>query len=275
MTTRTPSYFLFAFLCIVLPISSQIRQKAAKKIIIPDRFTVVLADPAVGTRFATREDLQSPAAAAYRVQIKSRQDALTRNIESRGMHVTGSVTDLLNALFVTAPSGSLSVLQSLPGVAIVRPMRRFKSTLNRATQLMNAPAAWMAVGGQSNAGAGIKIGILDTGIDQTHPAFQDSSLTAPSGFPKCTTGYQADCAYTTNKVIVARSYVRQLALDYVVDPTNPAPQSDPDDYSPRDRDGHGTSTASCAAGYTNTGTALSTTGGPITFNGMATQSLLG
>ncbi len=56
--------------------------------------------------------------------------------------------------------------------------RRYRLNLNRATQLVNAPAAWNAFGGIQNAGAGIKIAMLDTGIDQTHPAFQDSSLQA-------------------------------------------------------------------------------------------------
>ena len=276
MTLRAP-YFLFAFLCIVLPISSQNRStpKAAKGVLIPGRYTVILSDPAVGAQFASREDMRGTAAAAYRAQIVGKQDALRRQIESRGMRVTGSVTDMLNALFVTAPASSLPILQSLPGVSQVTPMRRFKPVLNRATQLMNAPAAWTAVGGQSNAGAGIKIALLDTGIDQTHPAFQDPSLQMPSGFPICTTGHPEDCAYTSNKVIVARSYVRQIALDYVTNPSNPAPESQPDDYSPRDRVGHGTATATCAAGFTNTGAALSETNSAITFNGMAPKAYLG
>src|SRR5207244_1021185 len=43
--------------------------------------------------------------------------------------------------------------------------------------------------------------------------------------------------------------------------------SRPDDYSPRDRDGHGTAVASCAAGNTATGS--------VTFNGMAPKAYLG
>ena len=76
-----------------------------------------------------------------------------------------------------------------------------------------------AIGGQNNAGAGIKIGIIDTGIDagsvHSNPAFLDTGFTAPSGFPKCNAAvapYAADCnLYTNNKVIVARSYVNLLA----------------------------------------------------------------
>ncbi len=121
------------------------------------------------------------------------------------------------------------------------------------------------MGGVSNAGAGIKIGIIDSGIDQTHPAFQDKSLTPPAGFPKCTNNHPEDCNYTNNKVIVARSYIRQQSAG--TNPSNVAANSIPDDYSPRDRQGHGTGTASSAAGNVNTGA--------VTFNGMAPKAFLG
>ena len=132
---------------------------------------------------------------------------------------------------------------------------------------MNAPAAWSLVGGQSKAGAGIKIGILDTGIDQNHPAFQDSSLAFPnSSFPKCS-GSPDACNYTNTKVIVARSYVSKIVIGNESDPNNPAADSIPDDYSPRDRIGHGTAVASAAAGNTNTGS--------FTFSGMAPKAWVG
>ena len=120
---------------------------------------------------------------------------------------------------------------------------------------------------------GIKIGVLDTGIDQTHPAFQDSSLQMPPGFPKCTNGHPEDCAWTNNKVIVARSYIRLLSAGS--NASNPAVDDLPDDYSPRDRDGHGTGVASAAAGVPVTVPAVSTTGGSITIQGMAPKAYLG
>ena len=120
-------------------------------------------------------------------------------------------------------------------------------------------------GGVSSAGAGIKIGIIDSGIDQNHPGFQDSTLTPPNGFPKC--DVPSNCAYTNNKVIVARSYV---ALDsYTADPPNPDPvYSTPDDTTPRDRVGHGTAIAMIAAGVQNTGP-------QATIQGVAPKAFLG
>ena len=105
-------------------------------------------------------------------------------------------------------------------------------------------------GGIENAGAGLKIGILDTGIDIDHPAFADPSLRAPPGFPK---GRPEDLAFTNNKVIAARSYVGLL---------NPlaVEASRPDDTTPRNRVGHGTAVATIAAGRRVTAPAATLTG---------------
>ncbi|GEM_PF-277700 len=244
--------------------------------LVPNRYTLLLEDPPVASRFQSRAQMQTAAATQYRNQIEARQRAVLAALAARNIAVTGRVSTLLNAIFVVAQPGQVPDLQAIPGVAAVRPMRRFRALLNKATQLMNAPAAWAALGGQGNAGAGMKIAIIDTGIDQTHPAFQDASLSMPNGFPKCTTGHPEDCSFTNNKVIVARSYVRQLAGFTSANPStqpgdtskppNPA-TSQPDDYTPRDRVGHGTATASAAAANQNTGA--------VTFTGMAPKAWLG
>ena len=104
--------------------------------------------------------------------------------------------------------------------------------LDRALDLVHASAAWSALGGQQNAGKGVRIAILDTGIDQDQPAFQDAALQPPSGFPK------GEIDYTSSKVIVARSYVAMLPFALV-----DASDSRPDDVTPRDRSGHGTAIA--------------------------------
>src|ERR1039457_3232643 len=231
-----------------------------------NRYALILQDEPVASRFTTRERMHSAAADGYRGQLAQRQNAVRQERNRRGGPLISSTSEVLNAVFVSAPPERVAELAAIPGVLGVRPMRQMHMELNKATQLMNAPAAWNLVGGQSKAGAGIKIGILDTGIDQNHPAFQDSSLAFPSGFPKCS-GSPDACSYTNTKVIVARSYVSQIVVGNESDPSNPAADSVPDDYSPRDRIGHGSSVASCAAGNINTGS--------VTFSGMAPKAWLG
>jgi minor extracellular serine protease Vpr len=229
------------------------------------RYALILEDPPVSERFAVRAERESLAAKNYRQQVEARQQVLRRELNNRRIQVTGSVSTLLNAVFVMSRPESARELSNLPGVKGVVALRTRHLSLNRATQLMNAPAAWNALGGMQNAGAGMKIAILDTGIDQNHPSFQDASLKMPAGFPICNV---PNCSsFINNKVIVARSYVSILAAGS--DASNPAADSRPDDYSPRDRVGHGSATASCAAAVPNTGPAQ------ITIVGMAPKAYLG
>jgi len=61
----------------------------------------------------------------------------------------------------------------------------------------------------------MKIGIIDTGIDFTHPFLTDNSLVPPAGYPKCdaldSTVHQANtsCKYVSDKVIVAKMFCTQ------------------------------------------------------------------
>lgn len=231
-----------------------------------NHYAVVLSDPAVLDRFPTRGAARSSAAQNYRMQIEAHQQSMRSELATRGFQVTGSVSTSWNAIFVSTTPDRIAELQNLPGVTAVIRMRMMHPNLDRATVLMNAPAAWTALGGAANAGKGIKVAVLDTGIDQTHPAFQDSTLTMPPGFPLCTTNHPEDCAYTNSKVIVAKSYVRYLAAP--TSAANPAADSLPDDYAPRDRDGHGTAVASAIGAAQNSGPAA-------TFSGIAPKVYLG
>ena len=221
------------------------------------RYALILADPPAIQKAESRLSLGSVESKSYRAGIESRQRLLVTELSKRSIQVTSSISTIANAVFVVATPESIEDLKRLPGVIGAVKLRQYHQKLNRATQLINAPAAWSAVGGSPNAGAGVKIAIIDSGIDHTNPAFQDRSLAMPPGYPKC----DGDaCNFTNNKIIVARSYTRMLTS------TDPA-ESRPDDYSPRDHEGHGTAAASCAAGVAVTGVA------PI--SGVAPKAWLG
>lgn len=212
---------------------------------------------ASGALFAGRYAVilsEAPTTAGARQRVLAAQTDVRRQLAARGVHVTGSAQWLLNALFVSASSDQAEQLRSMPGVKAVLPVHRYHLLLDKAIPLQNVPAAWSVLGGKDTAGAGVKIAIIDTGIDQTHPGFQAPSLTPPAGFPKCS---GADCAFTNNKVIVARSYIALLAAGTG---PNPAADSRPDDLSPRDHVGHGTALGMIAAGVTNTGPMATITG---------------
>ena len=211
-------------------------------------FALILTGPAVSAKFsrAARSGFE---AQTLRTQIRESQAVLRKHLEAKRIPVTGSADTLINAVFVSVPTERMAELSAIPGVATVALAPRLHRTLDKALDLQNVKQAWnnSQVGGQSKAGAGVKIAIIDTGIDQTHPAFVDSTLRAPAGYPI------GDGGYTNSKVIVARSYVTSLSS------TDPA-YSTPDDNSPRDRVGHGTALAMIAAGNTVAAPVASITG---------------
>ncbi len=235
--------FRFLFLSVFLLLPAVAVERAS------NRFALILEDPPM-------------AQGGARARVEAAHVALRMTLAARQFTVTGEARTVLNAMFVKADASRVAELKALPGVAAVIPLRRYRLQLNKAVPILNGPGAWQALGGEQNAGRGVKIAIIDSGIDQNHAAFQDNSISTPPGFPICSGG---DCAFTNSKVIVARSYV---AMEAAGTAPNPAADSIPDDASPRDRLGHGTATASCAAATTATGPSA-------TITGMAPHAFLG
>ncbi len=188
-----------------------------------------------------RELLHKGAFSEYQADLDSRQkeflqvapSALRRSggPVSAPLKVTGRTTLLLNALMVRATPAQARRLESLEGVRGVYRNGRLEMAMDAIPQFVGAPAAWERLGGLANAGKGIRIGIIDSGVDIDHPMFRDPSLPAPPALPKPT----EFPAFTNEKVIVARNYVRN---DYELNEENTG----------EDLVGHGSIVASVAAG---------------------------
>lgn len=120
--------------------------------------------------------------------------------------VTGEYDYALNAIAVRLGGTPLSVLRSAPGVASVAPQFIYHPTaVDPDLARIDALAGWAASGATSVesdpttwAGYGVKVGIIDSGIDVRHPCFSDA------GFPAMK--QLGDSRFTNNKVIVARVF---------------------------------------------------------------------
>ncbi len=87
--------------------------------------------------------------------------------------------------------------------------------LNQGPQVIGADKLWGAT--LATAGQGMKIGVIDDGIEAPHPYFDPASYTYPAGFPK---GITAD---TTSKVIVQRTFpAPSPAYLYAATPFDPS-----------------------------------------------------
>jgi subtilisin family serine protease len=150
---------------------------------------------------AQRLDLRAPMSLGYLTSLATAQRTLAERITTAipDSRVTWRYGVVLDGLGVLLPRSELGRLSTTPGVATVWPNVAYRPLLDRSPQLIGADQMWGAPT-FSTAGNGIKIGIIDDGIDQAHPFFNPSGYTLPPGFPKGNT------AFTTAKVIVARSF---------------------------------------------------------------------
>ena len=227
--------------------------------VIPDRYIVELTGESVAQSIARafppnqrRAALAGAPGRQARARVRLEQAAVRVRLERRGARIAGSVDTVLNALFVHMPVARVAGLRTVRGVRRVLPERTYQLTLDHALPLHKVPQAW-SLGGAYRQGEGMKIGMIDTGIQITHPGFNDTGFQAPPGFPLVNAA--SDAAFTNQKVIVARSYVS------LCDPTDP-------DLSAQDNIGHGTGTAMTAAGVENTGPLATITGvAPLAYLG--------
>jgi subtilisin family serine protease len=155
-----------------------------------------------------------------------------------------------NGFSLSLPEGEVGRLRSLPGVRDVLPTASYAPESTSSPQQIGAPALWGS--GLDTAGQGVKIGIIDSGIDPGHRFFDPTGYTMPPGFPK---GQQR---FTTAKVIVARAFAPKSATA----PSARVAFSDSDAS-------HGTHVAGIAAGNAETPT------GEGRVSGVAPRAYLG
>lgn len=213
-------------------------------------------------------------------QVESRIEAAIPSAET---HWRYSV--VLNGLAVVVPASDASRLARVRGVSQVYPSIRYHAlrgadsaapisawpaspvtrlrsladpptreqlpALDRTPQQIGAPALWGPT--LSTAGNGVKIGIIDDGLDQSHAFFSPAGFSMPAGFPK------GQIPYTSAKVIVARAFPAP-EISY-------ANQSKP--FDPRFSE-HATHVAGIAAGDNGV---VATTGSRV--SGIAPRAYLG
>jgi uncharacterized protein (TIGR03437 family) len=180
---------------------------------------------------------------AKRTAMRAKQAQLRAAMAEAKVEVLDATEVVLNAIYVKATREQAEALEKMPGVVRVERQQRLYAHANKALDVNNVRAAWNRVGGPGNAGAGVRIAVLDSGIDQNHPAFANFPAPPPAGYPRCNQA-SGNCDFTNNKIIAARSYVSLLNFAFGTDPAD----TRPDDFSPRDRWGHGTAAAMMAAG---------------------------
>src|SRR6266478_2075807 len=193
-------------------------------------------------------DFNNNTVKSYRAQLAAQRNDFKQWLQTYApkAKITSQYDISLNAVAVQLNGTSRDTIAGAPMVQQVEYNALYHPDLSESYKIINAAGAWTAAGGRSNAGAGIKIGDIDTGIDESHPFFDPSGFTYPAGFPKCDAAdsatHKADqnCEHVSPKVIVAKVFYNKAAVSGL------------DAQAVQD---HGTHTAGIAAGVTgNTAT---------------------
>jgi subtilisin family serine protease len=206
----------------------------------------ISTNPSTKPPHGRKIDFSSNAVRSYRAQLNQRRNEFKRWLRSNApsARVTSEYDVSLNAVAVQLNGTPLATIAAAPMVQSAEYNALYHPNLSESYKIINASGAWTAAGGRATAGAGIKIGDIDTGIDNNHPFFDPTGFSYPTEggpWPKCdaadstTHTPNQNCEYVSPKVIVAKVFY------------NKAHNQGLDAEAIQD---HGTHTAGIAAGVT-------------------------
>ena len=213
-------------------------------------------DPRTRPPRGKKIDFDSTTVKSYRAQLAALRNDFKSWLRANApkAKVTGEYDIALNAVAVQLNGESLATIASAPQVRRVEYAGLYYPIGHEDPDLaiISAAAAWDQGGGPANAGAGVKVAIIDTGIDITHPCFSDA------GYPP--QPQLGDTRFTNNKVIAAKVF------------NNKTPSQR---YTPQDFNGHGSHVAGTVACNLHTPAVVNGVTIPYAVSGVAPRALLG
>lgn len=126
---------------------------------------------------APRLDVGSPAAKAYRAHLKDEREALVQRagaVLGRPLAPAFVYDVALNGMAVDLSAAEADALRGVPGVRSVAPEFQRRPATDAGPAWIRADAAWNAPAPLGNRGEGVVVGIIDSGINRTHPSFAET-----------------------------------------------------------------------------------------------------
>ena len=223
----------------VRPVPAPIRQFTSPKQ-TRTRVIVTLDDPPLAAAapraaFATlgprrKLNLRSSFSQSYlaRLEVAQNRAIATLRLALPDAKVSRRYRVLLNGFAVSLPYAKLPELLGMRFAEKVYPSYTYTRSMNRGPAVIGAPQFAGLTGAR---GDGVKVAVVDDGVDHEHAFLSAAGLSYPAGFPKGPGGS------TTPKVIVARGFA------------GPGANSAPLD---REQSFHGTFVAGVIAGVEGT-----------------------
>ena len=179
--------------------------------------------------------------------LKSQQAPVAASIRALGGRIDRDYQSAYNGLRVTVPGNKLAALSRISGVKGVHAFTPKSISNIHGVPLIGAPQVW--AGALGVHGEGIRVAIIDTGIDYTHADFKGPGTPAAYQAALATDTAPADPSLFGPNAPRVKGGIDLVGDDYNADPNSagyqPVPHPDP---NPLDCNGHGTHTAGTAAG---------------------------
>ncbi|MDO5092765.1 MAG: S8 family serine peptidase [Propionibacteriaceae bacterium] len=196
-------------------------------------------DPVAVVEAQTAGTLEEGQKDEIKSQIESAQNKVAVAIEGKGGTVINQLQSAYNGIRVSIDASELSALQEMPGVKDVHVLRAVETDNASSVPAIGTPGAWQGAGNTGYTGAGVKVAIVDTGVDYTHATF------GGQGTPEA---YAAAAAAADPSSFYGPRFKGgvDLAGDaYVSGAVDPQPDANPIDCESA---GHGTHVAGTAVG---------------------------
>jgi len=185
-----------------------------------------------------------------KTQRRVEQAAARPSIEALGAEVFGTYQSALNGIKVSIPRRQLAALRQIPGVVAVKPVTVYQPADVVSVPRIQAPVAWDLPAGVH--GEGIKVAVIDSGIDYTHADYGGPGTVGAYATAAARSTAPADPSLFGPDAPKVKGGYDLVGDDY--DPTSTDPANSPrPDPNPLDCEsggsGHGTQVASSAGGF--------------------------
>ncbi len=231
---------------------------------------VMEGDPLVVTE--GQDNLGTPAAEQKADELVAEHDEALKEAGAEASDKVNDYTNALNGFSAVLSEEEALELAAQPNVKyVIKDVMRYKATDNspRFLGLTDRRGAWAS----GWDGEGVVVGVIDSGIWPEHPSFADDGTYPPAPVlddsrPNCEFGNTAhnpnDAAFECNNKLIGARQMLDTYRFFI--------GAEPEEYdSARDEDGHGTHTASTAAG--NSGVEASVLGSEFgEISGMAPRA---
>ncbi|KAK2359067.1 subtilisin protease SBT2.5 [Trifolium repens] len=214
-------------------------------------YLVLLEGDAVAFHGASQNDdssmvhLTREASKAHEKHLLASHNMLLQSTLKNGSYnKLHSYKHIINGFSVHTTPSQAKRLRATPGVKLVEKDRGVKLMTTYTPDFLKLPqGVWAQEGGQKNAGDGVVIGVIDSGINPLHPSFGIQHFTSNvSHFSgACVTGPHFPPGSCNGKIISAKYF--SAGAQAIVNLNVSV-----DFLSPYDADGHGSHVSSIAAG---------------------------